>query len=276
MVCHQTYKDKNNNWLSPDQVFSDDGKKFFVKNKPSESVMVGPSESMSKSKKNTIDPEKMIKAYGADAVRLFILSDSPPEKDIQWSETGMTSAYKFIQKFWLLSEEITNLSKKETDKLINEEIEIFTNQAIDKINTALEKFRYNVIIAVFHEIFNFYNKILNNKKNHINLKENFKNILIVMSPVIPHLSNECLNRISSQNLYKWPLVNKKFLISEEKEIVIQINGKKRGNIVVNRKIDEVELLEKIKKMEIINKYINEKKISKTIYVKERLINIIIK
>ena len=97
-----------------------------------------------------------------------------------------------------------------------------------------------------------------------------------MSPVIPHLSNECLDRISSQNLYKWPLVNKKFLISEEKEIVIQVNGKKRGNIIVNRKIDEVELLEKIKKMEIINKYINEKKISKTIYVKERLINIIIK
>ena len=164
MVCHQTYKDKNNNWLSPDQVFSDDGKKFFVKNKPSEKVIVGPSESMSKSKKNTIDPEQMIKAYGADAVRLFILSDSPPEKDIQWSETGMTSAFKFIQKFWLLSEEIINLSKKETDKLQNEEIEIFTNQAIDKINTALEKFRYNVIIAVFHEIFNFYNKVLNKKK----------------------------------------------------------------------------------------------------------------
>ena len=106
----------------------------------------------------------MIKAYGADAVRLFILSDSPPEKDIQWSETGMTSAFKFIQKFWLLAEEIINLSKKETDKLQNEEIEIFTNQAIDKINTALEKFRYNVIIAVFHEIFNFYNKVLNKKK----------------------------------------------------------------------------------------------------------------
>ncbi len=276
MVCHQTYKDKNNNWLSPDEVFSNDEKKYFVKNKPSESVAVGPSESMSKSKRNTIDPEKMINAYGADAVRLFILSDSPPEKDIQWSETGMTSAYKFIQKFWILSENILTLSKQKIDKSANEEIEIFTNQAIDKINIALEKFRYNVIIAVFHEIFNFYNKILNEEKNHINLKENFKNILVVMSPVIPHLSNECLEKISNQQLYKWPLVDKKFLDTEEKDIVIQINGKKRGNILINKKVEEIELLEKIKKMEIINKYIRGKKISKTIYVKQRLINIIVK
>ena len=106
------YKDKNNNWLSPDEVFSKDGVNFYIKDQPNISVDVGPSESMSKSKKNTIDPEKMIQIYGADAVRLFILSDSPPEKDIQWSENGMTSAFKFIQKFWLLNNEINNLIKK--------------------------------------------------------------------------------------------------------------------------------------------------------------------
>ncbi|MDA8570250.1 leucine--tRNA ligase, partial [Candidatus Pelagibacter bacterium] len=88
MVCHPTYKDKDNNWLSPDEVFTNDGKKFFNKNKPSENIVVGPTESMSKSKKNTIDPEKIISEYGADAVRMFILSDSPPEKDVQWSEQG--------------------------------------------------------------------------------------------------------------------------------------------------------------------------------------------
>ena len=109
MVCHETYKDVNNNWLRPDEVFSEDGKIFFQKNNPKDVVIVGPSESMSKSKKNTIDPEEMIKVYGADAVRLFILSDSPPEKDIQWSESGMSSSYKFIQKFWLMSESINNI-----------------------------------------------------------------------------------------------------------------------------------------------------------------------
>ena len=159
MVCHETYKDKNNNWISPDDVSTDDGKKFYLKNQPNNLVTVGPSESMSKSKKNTIDPNRIIEIYGADAVRLFILSDSPPEKDIQWSENGIASAHKFIQKFWLLNNGILEISKKESNK-DNNEIEIFTNQAIDKINFDLDKFRYNVIIAVFHEIYTFYKKVL--------------------------------------------------------------------------------------------------------------------
>ena len=101
MVCHETYKDENDNWISPDELITKDGKKVLkVNDKP---VKVGPSESMSKSKRNTIDPEKIIKDYGADSVRLFILSDSPPEKDVQWSDEGIISSYKFIQKLWILN-----------------------------------------------------------------------------------------------------------------------------------------------------------------------------
>ena len=97
-----------------------------MKNKPNEKVIVGPSESMSKSKKNTIDPEKMIESYGADAVRFFILSDSPPEKDVQWSDTGMVSSFKYIQKFWLLNQRILSILKKEKSDP-NEQIDIFVN-----------------------------------------------------------------------------------------------------------------------------------------------------
>ena len=173
MVCHETYKDLKNNWLSPDEVDTNDGVNFFKKDNPQVLVNVGPSESMSKSKKNTIDPEKMIEIYGADAVRLFILSDSPPEKDIQWSENGMLSSFKFVQKFWGLSEQIIKLIKTKKEPS-NEEIEIFTNQSINKINLALGKFRYNVIIAVFHEIYSFFKKLSDQKKNYINLEINFK------------------------------------------------------------------------------------------------------
>ena len=105
MVCHETYKDENNNWRSPDEVDSKGGN-YFLKNNPSSKIKVGASESMSKSKKNVIDPENIINNYGADAVRFFILSDSPPEKDVQWSEQGMLSAYKFVQKFWVLHQKI--------------------------------------------------------------------------------------------------------------------------------------------------------------------------
>ena len=93
MVCHETYRDENNNWVFPEEVTSEDGKNFYLSENPSKKVTVGPSESMSKSKKNTIDPEKIIKIYGADAVRLFILSDSPPRKDVQWSDTGISASF---------------------------------------------------------------------------------------------------------------------------------------------------------------------------------------
>ena len=274
MVCHETYKDKNNNWLSPEEIEIDSNKNYHLKNDPSNKVIVGPSESMSKSKKNTVDPEKIIQIYGADAVRLFILSDSPPEKDIQWSENGMSSAYKFIQKFWTLNEQVVNLIKK--DKINSkEEIEIFTNQSINKINLALDKFRYNVIIAVFHEIYSFFKKILDENKNYKNLENNFKKILTVMSPVIPHLTSECLDKLNNKNPLKWPEVKINYLKSDEILIVIQINGKKRNTITIKNETDEKSLLELIKNMKLVDKYIQNQKVLKTIYIKNKLINIIV-
>ena len=99
MVCHETYKDPDGNWISPEEIENIDGKKYLKKDN-SKQITVGSSESMSKSKKNTIDPENIISDYGADSARLFILSDSPPEKDVQWSNEGISSAFKFIQKLW--------------------------------------------------------------------------------------------------------------------------------------------------------------------------------
>ena len=273
MVCHETYKDENNNWLSPEEVTSDDKKKYYLKNDTSKIVIVGPSESMSKSKKNTVDPEEIIQIYGADAVRLFILSDSPPEKDIQWSENGMSSAFKFIQKFWLLNDQVVKIIKSNKIEK-KDEIEIFTNQSINKVNFALEKFRYNVIIAVFHEIYSFYKKLLDENKNYENLENNFKKILTIMSPVTPHLASECLDKLNDKSSLNWPEVKIEYLKSDELLIVIQVNGKKRNTIKLNEELNENDLLNLIKKMKIIDKYIENQKILKTIYVKNKLINII--
>ena len=275
MVCHETYKDHNNNWLNPDEVFSENGKDFYLKNNRDRKVIVGPSESMSKSKKNTIDPENIISQYGADAVRFFILADSPPEKDIQWSDEGMVSSYKFIQKFWLLSEEIFKIMKKDSVNH-NNELEIFTNQIINKINQALNKFRYNVIIASYHEIYSYFKKISENKINSKNLKNCFEKIMLIMLPVVPHLANECLENLKFSKEVNWPKVDKKYLSEEFIEIVIQVNGKKRGLITVKKQIDEAKIINQIKTEKIIEKYLNNGKLIKTIYVKDRLINYIIK
>ena len=112
----------------------------------------------------------------AAAVRFFILADSPPEKDVQWSEEGMISSYKFIQKLWLLNDQIVKLSKINSSNN-NDEIEFFTNRSVDKINQALAKFRYNVIIATYHEIYSFL-KIVEKENNFANLKDNFQKLLL--------------------------------------------------------------------------------------------------
>ena len=275
MVCHETYRDKDNNWLSPDEIeIRDDN--FFKKNDPNHKVKVGPSESMSKSKKNVIDPENMINNYGADAVRLFILSDSPPEKDIQWSEQGMLSAYKFIQKFWTLHVKIKEnlkINKKENNN--TKDFEKFTNMILNKVSINIENFSYNVIVANLYETYNFLIKNLDLIYKNKIILDNYKKILTVFSPVIPHIINECLDDLKINNNLIWPEIDNSLIEKENVNIVVQINGKKRDLLELNKKHDEKEILEKALKSEKCLKYLEKKEIKKTIYVKNKLINIII-
>jgi len=274
MVCHETYKDQQNKWLSPEEVTSEDGEKFYKKTNPSEEIIVGPTESMSKSKKNTIDPESIIKNYGADSVRLFILSDSPPEKDVQWSDQGMLASFKFIQKLWTLNSKVLNKIKNDHKENEGENLIKFTNQLIHKITQNLEKFHYNVIVANLYEMYNFLIKEIDKPIKKKVLIENYRKILILLNPFIPHLSNECLSSINEHQI-NWPRVSKEDLIEEEINFVVQINGKKRGILKVKRDMIEREILETIKRNQEIEKFINNQEIKKSIFVPNRLINIII-
>jgi len=274
MVCHETYKDQNNKWLSPEEVSSEDGKKFYKKDSPSEQVVVGPTESMSKSKKNTIDPENIIKNYGADSVRLFILSDSPPEKDVQWSDQGMLASFKFVQKLWTLNSKILDKIKNNNQGGEGNDLTKFTNQLINKITQNLEKFHYNVIIANFYEMYNFLIKEIDKPIKKEILIENYKKILILMNPFIPHFSNECLNTIN-ENKINWPKISKKDLIEENINFVVQINGKKRAVLKVKRDVVEKEILKIIKTNLEIEKFLKNQTIKKSIFVPNRLINIIL-
>ena len=274
MVCHETYKDQTNAWLSPDEVTSEDGKKFYKKDSPSEQVVVGPTESMSKSKKNTIDPENIIKNYGADSVRLFILSDSPPEKDVQWSDQGMLASFKFVQKLWTLNSKILDKIKDNNQGDEGNDLTKFTNQLINKITQNLEKFHYNVIVANFYEMYNFLIKEIDKPIKKEILIENYKKILILMNPFIPHFSNECLNTIN-ENQINWPKISKEDLIEEDINFVVQINGKKRAILKVKRDVVEKEILEIIKTNLEIEKFLKDQTIKKSIFVPNRLINIIL-
>ena len=236
---------------------------------------MGPSESMSKSKKNVIDPELIINNYGADSVRLFILSDSPPEKDVQWSEQGMVSSYKFIQKLWILHNEIKSKLKNENKINFDEEIERFTNQTIAKITFNLEKFNYNVIIANMYQTYNYFFDYMKKNQNIKNLEENYKKILICFLPVIPHFANECLLELNVKSKFSWPQYNESYIENDKINIVIQINGKKRAILNANKGIEEDEVIKIIKKEKIAEKYLIINKIKKIIFVKDRLLNILI-
>ena len=273
MVCHETYKDQDNNWLSPDEIETIKGKKYLIKDN-SQEIKVGPSESMSKSKKNTIDPEKIILNYGADAARLFILSDSPPEKDIQWSDEGIVSSFKFIQKLWNLNLKMTDKINMSHNKDTDQEIKKFTNKFLKRITDNLENFNYNKIIANLYEMYSYLFKQIDKDYKRETLYENYEKILIAITPIIPHFSNECLQLLNSKKI-DWPKYDENELIENTVKIVIQINGKKRGLLETSKNISEEKLFEIINNNETITKYFNQKSVKKKIYIKDKLINLII-
>ena len=273
MVCHETYKDPDGNWVSPDEIENIDGKKYLKKDN-SKLVTVGSSESMSKSKKNTIDPENIISNYGADSARLFILSDSPPEKDIQWSEEGIVSSFKFIQKLWNLNTKILNEIKKDHKENSDNEFEKKTNLFLKNITNNLEDFSYNKIIANLHEIYSFLIKQIEKPYKKTTLIENYKKILTCMTPVIPHFAYECLDQLNIKKI-EWPNYNSKILVENTINIVVQINGKKRGLVQSKRGVSEDDIFDIITKEEKLNKYLDIKKIKKKIYIKDKLLNIIL-
>ena len=273
MVCHETYKDLDNNWISPDEIQTINGKKY-LKNDKSKIIKVGPPESMSKSKKNTIDPENIISNYGADAARLFILSDSPPEKDVQWSEEGIISSFKFVQKLWNLHQKILDESNKNHKKNNNNEIERYTNKFLKDITYNLENFSYNKLIANLHEMYSFMHKQIQEPYTKMTLIENYQKILIAMTPIVPHFSNECLDLLKIKDT-KWPKYNETILKETITNIVVQINGKKRGLVRAELDTTEEKLFEIIKNDEKLTKYLNQKDYKKKIYIKNKLMNIII-
>jgi len=276
MVCHETYKDKNGNWLYPEQIEKRDNK-FFKKDDKSD-VTVGPSESMSKSKKNTIDPEEMIKKYGADAVGWFILSDSPPEKDVQWSDNGVASANKFLQKLWNLNHSIINKSVqiKKGNFQIEKEFNDKINNYVLKINNLINKFQFNVVIANFYEIYRIFNFYIEKDIKKEILLENLKKIMLMLVPFVPHLANECLQNLNAKSSHKWPEILQKEITNLKIKLVIQVNGKTRDVIDIDRDVDEKKVINLISKKDKIKNFLKGKEIVKHIYIKNKLINLVVK
>ena len=275
MVCHETYKDINGNWLYPEEIEKNSEKKAIKKIDRSQ-VIIGASESMSKSKKNTIDPETMINQYGADAVRWFILSDSPPEKDVQWSDAGVVSSNKFLQKIWNLNQSIINKPETKNSESDEEKFEEKIDLHIYKIDNSVNNFQFNVAIAQFYEIYKYFNDSIKLAISKKILISNITKVMKLMIPFTPHLAHECLLNLNCTEIDTWPKINEKVLANVKINMVIQINGKTRDILKIEKNLTERDINKLINDQSKAKKYIADKNIIKTIFVKNRILNYIVR
>ena len=203
------------------------------------------------------------------------MSDSPPEKDVQWSEQGITSSYKFIQKLWNLNKKFLEEISKDHSKNHSDTLDKFTNKFLKKITINLESFHYNVIIANMHEMYSFLIKELEKKFDKKTLIENYTKILKTINPIIPHFSNECLETLNIKENFTCTVYNEKYFEETNVKIVVQINGKKRGLIETNKDTTEKSIVNQIINDEKLTKYVKNTKIKKQIYIKNKIINLIL-
>ena len=207
MVTHKTFKNKNGDWLMPEEV-------VFNKNNWQDnlgsSVTIGKTEKMSKSKKNVINPQSIIDLYGADTARWFMLSDSPPDRDLEWTDTGILGAYKFIRKVWDLSNNILQSSEEETTSE-NTNLLIKLNQTKKNVTKNIEDFHYNKAIANIYELANYLQKekTIKNTDKKI-LTEAVGDMALILHPFVPHLSEEIWKLLGKKSLainQVWPKYN---------------------------------------------------------------------
>ena len=205
----------------------------FITKNDKKRVMVGPAESMSKSKKNTIDPEEMINMYGADSIRWFMLSDSPPERDVLWSQEGVSAAFKFIQKLWKLNSDIlndVNQSSGSEDLALRKAV----NKTVYNVSKNLDNFQYNVVIANIHEIYNLISShVLNKKTTSKTLKNEWEKIIMLLMPLTPHLAHECYEKF-----------NKETSLSLQGKIEVEKKRIRFKNVILNNreKLDRKDVL----------------------------------
>ena len=284
MVCHETYKSTKDEWLYPEEI-SFDGKNSAHRMSDKSPVKIGRSESMSKSKKNVIDPGSIIDQYGADTARWFMLSDSPPERDLEWTDSGVQGSWKFINRLW----KVVNLNVDSiSESGLSEPTDLDTNTAnlirflhrtIQDITKAYDNFRFNVAVAKLYELVNKLQSYPSGEE-HENWarKKTIETIIQLSAPMIPHIAEELWTKIGHKQLVsevKWPKPNKSYLDDDNINVIIQINGRLRGKIEVPANTDNGSLESLAKLNSNVQKILGNNTVKKTIIVPNKVINFVI-
>ena len=273
MVTHRTFRNSNNDWVEPGDIIRKNDLLFDKNNSP---ISIGNIEKMSKSKKNVIDPGEIINLYGADTARWFVLSDSPPERDLEWTETGVVASYKFINKIWDLFEK--SKTYKVDEKKIDENSLKKFDKIINEISENIEGFHFNKSVAKIYEYVNILSSLVLEKSIiDENLSKNIENLAIIIHPFMPHLSEEIWQGMGKKGLCisaKWPETQSIFEVGDIK-MPIQINGKTRSLIDIQSDENKEVVMKKIMLDPKIIKNIKNKKILKTIFIPNKVVNLVV-
>ncbi len=281
MVCHHTFQTTDGQWVYPDDITDNDSK--LSQTSTGKPVMRGPIESMSKSKKNVIDPESIIQNYGADSARWFMLSDSPPERDINWSISGIQGSWRFCQKVYALVNDHKSLfdTKFEAKSTLDEAQLLLMNvhQNLEEVTNNIEKFQMNVAVAKIYEIVNLLSKFeIKDESCQKAMVDSLTILIRIIEPMMPHLAEECWslidNRTDLQNV-PWPETIQDYLVKTTSTIVIQINGKRRAKLKIDTNADEKKVMEKVYEIKNVSDLINNKEIKKVIFVPNKIVNLVI-
>ncbi|HET9936165.1 MAG TPA: leucine--tRNA ligase [Methyloceanibacter sp.] len=285
MVTHETYKDVHGKWLLPEEVSRKEGKAVHAKT--GEKVSVGAVESMSKSKKNVVDPETIIAAYGADTARWFMLSDTPPERDIEWSAGGVEGAHRFLQRVWRLVREVagktTAAAKPQSFGPEAEALRRAAHRSTAAVTAAIEKLRFNTAVAQTYELANALSSGLQSTGPQPSLdmafalREAAELLVRIASPMVPHLSEECWAELGHKTLLAeepWPAPESALLLEETVTIAVQVNGKRRDELTIARDAAKEDIEAAALKLENVVRAVGGRKIKKIVVVPQRIINVV--
>ncbi len=291
MVNHETYKDENGDWLSPSDVrIEGEGKnRKAVHDRTGAPVTIGPIEKMSKSKLNTIDPSEILAHYGADTARWFMLSDSPPERDVEWTQAGAEGAWRFVHRLnRLIEEALPKLAKAEAPEPddFDEAAKTLRQQshkAIDAVEQDLENLRFNRAVAQIYEFTNHLGSATKsfeaaNEGQAFALREAATFLVQMFAPMMPHLAEECWARLQYHTLVvdsPWPKANQALLIDETIKIAVQVNGKRRDELTISPDASKNSIEKAALALDNVKRSIGDKKVKKVIIVPKRIVNIVI-
>ncbi len=284
MVCHETYQGPDGKWLFPDEVVrADDGS--WKTAKAGETVRVGRSEKMSKSKKNVVDPSAIIEQYGADTARWAVLSDSPPERDLEWTESGIDGAWRFTQRIWRLATEAldtlpeSGAAKPDTFDKAATDLRRATHKTIVAITHGIENFHFNTGVAKMYEFANTIGafKGTDSDAGRWALREAIETMIVLISPMMPHLAEELWQALGQPGLASdasWPQADPDLVTDDRVTIGVQVQGKLKDTLELDKDTDKAKVEAAALALPKVEKALAGLTIRKVIVVPNRIVNIV--